>query len=301
MRAGVAGAGVFGGYHADKYAATPGVRFSAAYDVDAEAARLLASRRAAEAHLDYERFLDAVDILTIAAPAGAHFELARRALLAGKHVLVEKPITLRLDHADELVAIAAKKGLVLQTGHQERFVFDALGLRGAQKPKAIHSRRQNVPSTRGLDASVVLDLMIHDLDLIRSMNVGAPAAIDAAGDSESASAVLTFPDGMIARLDASRRAESRERRMTLVYDDGKVEIDFLRRRILDSAPRRGACAFDVDDPALVDPLGLSVAKFVDAARRRGKAPVSGEDGRNALEWGLLIDAAISAERRVTVA
>ena len=128
LRAGVAGAGVFGGFHARKYAEALAADFIGVFDPAAEAAEKAASAHGARAFSDFDALLAEIDVVTIAAPASFHYELARAALNAGKHVLVEKPIALNLSDADDLIALAEANGLTLQVGHQERFVAEAFGL-----------------------------------------------------------------------------------------------------------------------------------------------------------------------------
>ncbi|GAB4532593.1 MAG: Gfo/Idh/MocA family oxidoreductase [Amphiplicatus sp.] len=290
IRAGVAGAGVFGGYHAQKYAALDGVRLTAVYDIDASRARALARRLGAEPFDDYAAFLAAVDVLTVAAPASAHYDLARQALIAGKSVLVEKPLALDLAHADELIALAARRGLTLQVGHQERFVAEALGLFARPRPQEVWCARRNPPSGRGEDVSVVLDLMIHDLDLVRRLGLGALAAISASGGYDEATAELVFDSGATATLTASRAAVASDRRMRLLYKDGLVEVDFAARAV-SGAPVAGR--FDAAAPALADPLGYGVGKFVRAATTGGPPEIPGEAGRAALEWAMMIEAELA--------
>ena len=292
--AGVAGAGVFGGYHAAKYAALEGVRLAAIYDVDAEKARALAERHGAEPFSSYPEFLKALDVVTIAAPARAHFDLARTALAAGKHVLLEKPVATRLEDAERLVALAARKNLVLQSGHQERFVAEAFGVLSRPKPpRSIWCKRFNPRSGRGEDVSVALDLMIHDLDLLRMLGLGELAAVSAFGGLDEVEAELVFEGGATAVLAASRNAARADRRMALVYDDGVVEIDFVNRRVGNTTATPLAASFEdaATAPALRDPLGLGVARFVEAARAGLPSPIPGEAGRDALAWALRIDEA----------
>lgn len=294
--AGVAGAGVFGGYHAQKYAAHYGVRLGAIYDVDPTAAAALAGRFGATPYDSYQRFLEAVDIVTIAAPASAHFELAAQALKLGKDVLLEKPVATRLEDADQLLQLARASGAVLQAGHQERFVADALGiLRRSRRPRSVWCRRYNARSGRGEDVSVVLDLMIHDLDLLHELDLGALTSVSAVGDADAAEAELLFSTGATAIVSASRTAPRADRRMTLVYDDGMVELDFIDRRAGNTTGEALAAALDrpSDNPALVDPLGVSVEKFVAACVSRTPSPIPGEAGRDALAWALEIEHALA--------
>jgi predicted dehydrogenase len=297
IAAGVAGAGVFGGHHAAKYASLPGVRLAAVFDTDADRAAEVAARFGATAYLDYRAFLDAVDVVTVATPAASHYAIAREALESGRHVLVEKPIALSLSHADRLIDAARARRLVLQVGHQERFVFDAFGLLdGRPPPRSATCIRRNPMTGRGEDVSVVFDLMIHDIDLMRRLGFSTPVEVEAFGVDHEIDARVAFADGAEAIFEASRLAPARERRMTLAYDDGVIEIDFVNRTIANSTPRATEASFDSDPNsfALRDPLGFGVARFLDAVRNGAAPAVSGDDGRDALEWALLVEEASRA-------
>ncbi|MGE0407868.1 MAG: Gfo/Idh/MocA family protein [Amphiplicatus sp.] len=292
--AGVVGAGVFGGYHANKYAALPGVRLSAVHDVDSTKATSLAVLHGATPYTDYDEFLAQIDVATIASPATTHYALARRALEAGVHVLIEKPMALRVDHADILIELAKEREVVIQAGHQERFVFDAFGVASREaKPRSIWCRRRNPRSGRGEDVSVVFDLMIHDLDLIRRFGLGEIAAIAAVGDFDEIESEIIFANGATALFESSRRASLCDRRMTLVYDDGIIEIDFVKRAVSNTTRTPLPATFNgkSDDPAFADPLGHGVACFLAAVRGEAAPAISAGDGRAAAEWALLIEEA----------
>lgn len=294
--AGVAGAGVFGGFHAAKYASLPGARLAAVFDVDADRAAALAKKYGAKAYGRLEAFLDAVEAVTVAAPASAHFDIASRALERGRHVLVEKPIALNLAHADQLIALARAAGVTLQVGHQERFVFEAFGvLSRRRKPLSVMSVRANPPTGRGNDVSVVYDLMIHDIDLVRRLGLGAPVSLTASGGADAVEAEIACECGAVVSMEANRLAPARDRRMRLVYDDGIIEIDFVKRLIENTTGAPLAASFDdAAHPAMADPPGAGVARFLDAVRGVCPPPVTGEEARDALEWAVLIEAARAA-------
>lgn len=292
LKAGVAGAGVFGGYHAEKYAALNGVKLVAIYDVDPARAAAAAARFESIPFTDYEAFLKAVDIATIASPAKSHFSLAEAAIVAGKHILVEKPLTLDLEEADRLNMLASEKELVVQVGHQERFVFEAFGIvTRKRKPLSVACVRRNPATGRGEDVSVVIDLMIHDLDLMRRLDLGSVVSLSAEGSADDVVAEIGFSSGCSTVLAASRRAPARERVMKLVYDDGVVEIDFINRRIDNTTPAPLAATFEEESPEgiLRDPLGYGVSRFVKAVRGEAPPVVTGVEGREALEWALLVE------------
>jgi predicted dehydrogenase len=297
--AGVAGAGVFGGHHAQKYARLAGVRLAAIFDIEPERAARLARAHNAVPYTDFDEFLDVVDVATIAAPASTHYHLARRALEARRHVFIEKPIALRLDHADRLIELAREQGLAIQIGHQERFVFESFGLLArATKPRSLWCRRNNPATGRGEDVSVVFDLMIHDLDLVRLLDLGPVVLTAARGNADEIEAEIAFAGGAVATFEATRRASIRDRQMTLVYEDGIIEIDFVKRTISNTTETPLAAAFDgaAASSAFADPLGHGVAQFIAAVRGERAPAVTAEEGRAALEWAIAIDRAAKPAR-----
>ena len=289
--AGVAGAGVFGGFHAAKSAAAPGVRLARVYDRDLGRARLLAERHAAEAFDDAAAFVDGLDAVTVATAADSHGPLALAALLAGAHVYVEKPLTVTLEEADALLAAASKAGRVLACGHQERVTFRAMGILDAvERPRKIASVRRGTPNDRNRDVSCVLDLMIHDLDLALLLAQGEPAAVEAEGAFDAVTAEIVFADGLVARFEASRVADARERTMRLEYASGEVEIDFLKPAFDNRSTLVLDAAF-ASAPGASDPLGASVAAFYAAARGQGAPVADGAAGARALDLALAVEAA----------
>lgn len=292
LKAGVAGAGVFGGYHAKKYAQLDGVVLAAVFDLDIERARSLAEPLGARAFDDYGAFLHAVDAVTVATPAVAHAAPALAALLAGKHAYVEKPLAVTASDAAELVAAAEAGDLVLAVGHQERVVFTAMGLFDLpDAPLRLEAVRRGPPSPRNLDVSTALDLMVHDIDLGLALARAQANKVTASGTADTLIAEVLFSDGFEARFEASRVAPERHRTMKLAYPTGEVEIDFLTRAF------RNTTGFPLledfaDTPAGRDPLGASVQAFLDAAT--GKAPrpaVTGVEAQAALNLALAADRA----------
>ncbi len=306
LRAGVAGAGVFGGYHAQKYAESNKADLVAIFDIDAARAQAGAEKQNGQAYSDYEQFLEAVDVVTIATPASTHGDLARQALLAGKHVLVEKPIALDLATADELIKLAVEKKLTLQVGHQERYVFDAFGLLARpMAPKRMESRRLNKFSGRCMDVSVVYDLMIHDLDLIAQLLDATPQEIMATQmcehgpHSDHTETRLGFMQGE-ARLAASRMVDTPVRDMRLVYEDGEIHLDFLTRKVTNSTDTPLARDFDQGPEAphaFRDPLGFGTEQFLQSVESGQPPIVTGGHGRRALAMALAIEQAASQSDR----
>ncbi|MCA0355643.1 MAG: Gfo/Idh/MocA family oxidoreductase [Proteobacteria bacterium] len=299
LKAGVVGAGVFGGYHAKKYAELGGVTLVGVFDIDLARAKALAEPLGAQGYDDMDAFLAAVDVVTVAAPAVHHAAPALAALKAGKPVYSEKPIAVSPDDADKMVAAAAKAGVPLACGHQERVVFQAIGLLDIpEQPLRLEAVRRGTPSDRNLDVSVVLDLMIHDIDLALALCDGEPIAVEGEGaitrstSLDWVKAEATFDNGFTAVFDSSRVAEARERTMKVVYPSGEVEIDFLQRTFRNTMPYPLIENF-TETPAGKDPLGLSVAGFLAAVRGETPRPVvTGEDAARALDLALAVEQAV---------
>jgi predicted dehydrogenase len=298
LKAGVAGAGVFGGHHARKYASLPDVELVGVYDRGTGRALALAEGLGAPGFVDLEAFLEQAEAVTIAAPAVAHFELAWAALSAGRHVYSEKPLAATLQGARALVALAEAQGRVLACGHQERAVFAAMGLFDApERPLRIEAVRRNTHSGRGGDVSVVLDLMIHDLDLAVALAGGAPETVE--GESvttqgpfhDRAWAEIAFEGGMTARFEADRDAPERHRTMRITYPSGVVEVDFLARTFVNGTGFALNADFAETEGGR-DPLGVSVSAFVATCLGRAERPlVTGEEAASALALALRIEKA----------
>lgn len=300
IRAGVVGAGAFGRWHAAKYASSARADFVGVFDPDARAAARACDAHGGRPFQSLEALFDAVDAVTIAAPAMIHGETAYAALSAGCHALVEKPIATDCAQADQLIRLAREKGLTLQTGHQERFVLDAMGLDPDAGLKSFYCVRAGPFTGRCDDVSVVLDLLIHDLDLLLSLktspvrDIRAEAIRSRTDFADIVKAEVEFEDGCVAELHASRDAPQKTRIMRLGFDDGVLEFDFLTRRLAGEAP--SACA---DVPAAnqslalaaVDPLGLAVENFLACIATGASPRISGEDGRAALALALEVERA----------
>jgi predicted dehydrogenase len=301
LKVGVIGAGVFGGYHAGKYAGLEGVRLVGVLDADAGRAGAAAEKFGVAAFTDLESFLSQVDAVTIAAPASAHAELARQALNWGRHVYVEKPLALTVADGRALVQLARDKGLVLAVGHQERAIFRAMGLLDApETPIRLEAvRRSSYYPGRGTDVSCLLDMGVHDLDLAMALNPSAPESIKAVGRIAHGSkldevfAEIVFADGMDFTLDCSRLDEGRVRTMRIVYPSGEVALDVMAKTFRNTT----AFALNADyaeTPDGKDPLGASVGAFLDAVRGRAARPlVTGEEGLDALDLALRVEKSAS--------
>lgn len=301
LRAGVAGAGVFGGYHARKYASLEGVTLAGVYDLDIVRARALAEALGVAAFDDLDALLGVVDVLTVASPAQTHAAVAGAALAAGKSVYAEKPLTTALDEAEALIALADARGLVLACGHQERVVSHAMGLLDVpETPIRLEAVRRQPWGVRNTDVSCVLDLMIHDIDLALALNPAEALAVEAEGRVtegpwlDEVRAKATLADGSTVVLEASRIAPVRERRMRVVFPSGEVEIDFVTRAFRNTTPFALDANF-IDTPAGRDPLGASVAAFLAAVRGEAARPaVTGREAARALHFALAVESCASA-------
>lgn len=299
LRAGVIGAGVFGGYHAGKYATLPDVRFVGVLDMDPVRAGVLADKHGVRAFTDTNAFFDELDVVTIAAPAVSHGILAEAALGRGLHAYVEKPLALSVTEGRRLVDLAKAKGVVLAAGHQERAIFAAMGLLDAPEPpvRIEAVRRSSYYPGRGADVSCVLDMMIHDFDLALALNSSPPIAVKARGRVEHGPhldevfAEVEFADGMTLTVDGSRLDEARRRTMRLVYPAGEVTVDFMAKTFVNTTPF--ALNPDYAETAWGrDPLGASVQAFLAAVRGEAERPlVTGEEALEALDLSLRVEAA----------
>lgn len=300
LKAGVAGAGVFGGFHANKYSETEGAELVAIYDHDIERAKERASAHGAEGYDDFDAFLETLDVVIIATPATTHAPLAAKAIAAGKHVLVEKPIAMTVAEADELISAADAKGVFIQVGHQERYVAAAFGLFDRVVPQTVTSRRMNRYSPRANDVSVVLDLMIHDLDLLAQLTGRSDAQILKIESRKEKSSYADYVDveidvgGVKARLIASRLEDEPTRDLRLGYPDGTVSLDFLKREVVNTTPEPVAADFNAEELplALQDPLAFGTESFLAAVRSGVSPAVPGQAGRRALEMALAIEEAL---------
>lgn len=295
LKAAVVGAGAFGRHHATKYRGIEGVELVAIADPSAEVRKAMSTAHGVSVVADWRELLGKVDLVSVSSPAVTHAEIVRAFLNSGAHVMVEKPFATSIEEADDLISLAEKTGRVLTVGHQERFVFAHTGLLDYDEtPLEVSCWRMGPWSGRGADVSVVLDLMIHDLDLVHQLipgkvrNVKANGRIEKGIFADEVTAAVMFENGAVARLETSRIAEGRKRGMRAVYSDGVVEIDFLTHTVTNTTPRP-LNALEVGDP-----LGESVASFVEAVRSGGQPLVRPQQARRALETALLIDEA--AER-----
>lgn len=269
LRVGVIGVGHLGKEHARILASLPDVELVGVADVHAEQARAIASKHGTQAFTDFRRLIPLVDAVTIAVPTTLHREVALEFLGRGIPCMVEKPLAATLEEAEELVAVAERQGALLQVGHIERFNPVVLELEKCQfRPVFIEGHRLGTFTGRSLDIGVVMDLMIHDLDLVTTL-VGCPViGIEALGASifgpheDLAHVRLTFANGCLANLSASRASFQASRRLRIYAPEGYVSLDFQQRRAVFVQPTQAARQFR---QALLQrgPDPLSIARIKD--------------------------------------
>ncbi len=289
---------MFGRNHANKIKANPRATLVGIFDLSPERAEALAADMETDAFTDLSAILAQVDALVVATPAIAHGGVARAAIDAGKHCLVEKPLAATAADADILCQHAVERGVVLQAGHQERYIFKAMGLfEVEERPTFLEATRVGLPSIRGADVSVTMDLMVHDIDLARLLFRAEPIKIRAtrlAGTPENpdaVEAVLIFDGGGEARFLASRAAEERDRRMTIGYSNGEVAIDFIAKSFSDGPDFGLHSDFATRIP---DPMGAATADFIAAILGERQVAIPAADGAAAVRIAEAIDAASRA-------
>lgn len=281
LRVGVAGAGVFGGYHAQKAAASARTELIGVCDMDLERAKRVAGSYGAAGFDDFDALVAVCDAVVVAVPATYHAELTARALAEDRHVLVEKPLALDPKTARALAGEAVTRGKVLQVGHQERFVAKAMGILAIDEvPLRLESVRAGPPpaNNRAGDVSVIWDLMIHDLDLAACLIGREFSSVDAHGRCNStdfldeAVAEFEFVAGGSAWLRASRAQEARERTMRVVYPSGEIAVDFLTRQVTNTTPYYVKVDVSAELP---DPLGAADESFFAACLGEMQSQVPG--------------------------
>ena len=311
VRTAVIGVGYLGRFHAQKYASLPAAELVAVVDSSAGNREQVAAETGCRAVADYRDILGEIDAVSIATPTPLHYPIAQQCLERGVHVLVEKPITTTLEEARSLVDTAARAGRVLQVGHLERFNAAILALEGTLgTPRFVESHRLAPFKERGTDVNVVLDLMIHDIDLIQSL-VGAPiASIDAVGASvfsaglDIANARIRYANGCVANTTASRVSMKMERKLRVFQDDAYISID-LQQKVL-TIVRKPPAGADVPKGQVLieertydqgDALKFEIEAFLRSIREGTPPMVTGEDGLRALETAMKITQMVQDDAR----
>ena len=301
LRIAVIGVGHLGEYHVQKYQAISNVELVGVVDANHDRGSEIAKRYGVKAYSNHEQILDRVDAVSLAVPTEMHFEVAKDILAKGVHLLIEKPITYELEPADTMVKMARERGLVFQVGLIERFNPAVVKMASLlNQPVFLESHRMNEFTIRGIDVDVVLDLMIHDLDIIlhnvaaEIREVHAVGMSVITGKTDIANARIVFEDRTVANLTANKISNKTLRKIRVFQPDAYLSVNCLKREI--SIIGLGIEVDDLNDfPSLTpekikfpgrDPLADEISSFVDAVVNRSDPVVSGEDGRRALEVAL---------------
>jgi predicted dehydrogenase len=302
IRAAVVGVGYLGRFHAQKYSALPECELTAVVDIDTEVAARVAAELGTRALSDYRELCGQVDAVSVVTPTDSHAEIATALLRTGAHVLVEKPIAQSVQQAQQLIDAARENGLVLQVGHLERFNPAILAAEPLlARARFIECHRLAPFKERGTEVNVVLDLMIHDIDLVQ-MIIGSPVAtLDAvgtpvfSGEIDIANVRLNFENGCVANVTASRVSLKTERKLRVFHDGGYLSIDLqqkiltvIRKRALPAAAGELPVQIEEQSFAQGDALLAEIEAFLAAVRGERAVLVSGEDGQRALRTAIAI-------------
>ena len=307
LKVAVVGVGHLGKWHADKYATASECELVAVVDNNTANAREVAQKHGVEVYSNYRDIIPLVDAISLVVPTSLHYKIAREFLEAGIHCLIEKPITESIAEAETLIEIARKQKLVLQVGHIERFNSVMIGIEEhLEKPQFLESTRLAPFTLRATDVSVILDLMIHDIDIILDL-IGSPVKqISASGISvlsdtiDIANARIEFENHCVANVTASRISRKRERKLRIFQKDAYLSADFQDKML--AINRKGetdneAGFKDISHSELRfddnDALNLEILDFINAITTGGQPKVSGEDGKRALETAIAITSQIA--------
>jgi len=311
MRTAVIGVGYLGRFHAQKYATLAGSELVAVADPNASAGAAVGAELGVEACTDYRDLLGRVDAVSVVTPTPTHHAIASDFLESGAHVLVEKPMTVTVAEGESLIAMAARAGRILQVGHLERFNAALLAVQPILSlPRFIESARLAPFKQRGTEVDVVLDLMIHDIDLILSIVRSPVVSVDAIGSSvfskevDIANARLRFANGCVANATASRVSLKTERKLRLFQDDAYLSVDLHNKLLTVIRKGAGASADGMPQVAIEernyeqgDALRTEIEAFLQAAAGERTAAVTGEDGLLALRTAISIAEQVEASRR----
>ncbi len=300
LRVGVVGVGALGQHHARVYSTLPDATLVGVADTRPGRSEEIAAPLSTRAYTDYRHLFGKVDAVSIATPTTLHAEIGEQFLNQGVSVLVEKPISHTLAEADRLIRAAEANRRILQVGHLERFNPAIREVRKiVNRPRFFEAHRMGLFSPRSLDIDVILDLMIHDLDIISLLVASKPVHIDAVGIAiltrriDIANARIQFADGCVANVTASRVSMEKIRKLRFFQAREYISVDYTRQDVsvfrLDGPPAAGAQIVGGKlTPARSEPLDLELRSFLDAVRDRGPVECTGAEGRITLELALQI-------------
>jgi predicted dehydrogenase len=300
VKVGVVGIGHLGNYHLQKYHKIPNCKIVGVADISVDRAQKAAGTYGCSAVSDHRKLIGSVDAVSIAVPTISHHSVAKDFLEAGINVLLEKPIATTIEEADDLVAVAEEKGVIFQIGFLERFNPAIVALTTLMgKPLFIETHRLHPFFERGTDVDVILDLMIHDLDIILHFVKSPIQSVEAVGVSvlsdkvDIANARITFSSGCVANITASRVTGKTMQKIRFFGLEGYHAVDYEKRELISLSKRAGADGKieiygNPVEIKLRDPLEEEIRAFLDSVISRKPPSVSGKDGRDALELALLI-------------
>jgi predicted dehydrogenase len=303
MKVGVVGVGHLGEYHVQKYQTMPDVDLIGVVDTNPRRAGEISERYGVKPYMRYHDILDRVDAVSLAVPTEVHFEVAQDILSRGIHLLIEKPITYKIEDADHLIKLAREKDLVLQVGLVERFNPAVVKMESMlTNPVFIESHRMNQFTIRGIDVDVVLDLMIHDLDIFLHIVPSEVKELHATGmcvitdKTDIANVRIIFENGTVANLTASRVSNKTLRKIRIFQPDAYLSVNCAKRKLniirldADTKDANGYPVVTSNEVKLPDsdPLADEIGSFVNAVRNGSQPIVSGDDGRKALALALAI-------------
>lgn len=308
MKVAVIGVGHLGRHHARIYAQMDGVELAGVCDINQERGCAIAAEYSTEFYSDYRELIGRIDAASLAVPTVDHFRIAKDLLAHNIAVLVEKPITFSLEEADELISLAASKEACLQVGHLERFNPAVVAVRKILKsPRFFEGHRLSAFSARSLDIDVVMDLMIHDLDIVLSMVQAPVVSVHAVGIPvitprfDIANARIEFADGCIANLTASRISNEKVRKLRLFQPHDYISIDYVKQEAALASLQMAGIKPEISAGTLpvenAEPLRLELEAFLDSVRHHKPALVTGEDGKRALELALQVSDKIAEHAR----
>jgi len=302
LRVGVIGVGYLGKFHAEKYARMDGVELAGVVDINQTQAGRIAEKFSTTPYAAYQDLFGKVDAVSVAVPTSEHYAVSRDFLEHDVDVLIEKPMTTTLEDADRLIDIAETRGLIIQVGHLERFNPAVVAVREfIKKPMFIESHRLGIFTPRCTDVSVVLDLMIHDIDLILNFVGSYVRQVHAAGISvvsnhvDIANARLEFENGGVANVTASRISTRNERKIRLFQKEGYISVDFANREITVIGKNGNTTESPIPGMGInrlcftqADALDDELKSFIACVKKRQAPEVNGPVGRNALKVALTI-------------
>ncbi|MFA6636526.1 MAG: Gfo/Idh/MocA family oxidoreductase [Candidatus Omnitrophota bacterium] len=308
IRIGVVGTGHLGTFHSKVYSTIKdkaGIEFSGVCDIDEKAGKDVARKYNTVFFPDYRKLIDKVDAVSIVVPTVSHYKVAKDFILAGKHVLIEKPMTKTLEEAEELVSLAKQKGVIVQVGHIERFNSAVRAIEPfIEKPRFIECQRLGSIKKKGRikDVGVVLDLMIHDIDIILGLVRSKVKNIEAVGIStvsdyeDLANVRLTFQNNIIADITASRVTKEETRKIRIFQEDSYILLDYMHQEAF-LFKKSGRKLLKKKIPIRKkEPLKVELKSFIDCVRHKKRPLVSGQEGKQALNVALDILEKINTNR-----